>query len=124
MSQAHAAVTETDQCDCLFCNAKCPECGADDVSVSYAPVFEFENDTLNVISITRTSARITLDCDHCGEGFDSDDDDFVLRPLEVALRKALDHSDMTEHQSIPCPDGMFQAASQHFVFAAPQEQRR
>jgi hypothetical protein len=93
------------ECECLFCNAKCPECGSDNVTVRYEPIFEFENDSHNRIDIYMVGARVSLSCLSCYEDFETigDEVDPAMQPLVEATRKALDiptcvHYKSAEHR--------------------------
>jgi len=61
-----------EKCSCIFCNSKCPQCGAKNIKVTYSPVFSFHNDSENYIIINRRSDRLELLCLECDALIDHD----------------------------------------------------
>jgi hypothetical protein len=53
------------KCDCIFCNFKCPECGATEIEITYSPVFTCTNDRNNEITLERGIDNIELSCQEC-----------------------------------------------------------
>jgi len=82
-------------CECLFCNCSCPECGSQHIEVTYKPTFEITNNTQNIIHIRNTGIGLELACQECGAYTATDDfkKDARLDGLQLALWRALDLSD-------------------------------
>ena len=82
-----------EECDCIFCTSKCPECGSEAISVKFKVEWEYDNEDLNKIHISQTKANIEVDCEDCGETFELGDygfgDDKRLLPLRKALSTEL-----------------------------------
>ena len=80
-----------ENCDCLFCNSKCPECGSTDITVKYQPTFEYENSTRNLIMINRGTDCLEVQCQQCGAEFKMDEftTDHEIEPLRKALSATL-----------------------------------
>ena len=55
-----------ENCDCIFCTSKCPECDSINIGVTYKPVFKYENGDKNRISISRMEDEVDLECNDCG----------------------------------------------------------
>jgi len=82
---------EPTSCDCIFCHSKCPECGADDVEISFYPGFSCHNDTEDSIVFSRTDDKIELHCSECGEWIEEDEfSPGKLDPLFNALNRSFD----------------------------------
>ncbi len=86
--------------DCLPCNSKCPECGSTWISVTFKPVFKYENDINNHIRVNHDYSDLELECNECGGSFyyNAFDDDETLWPLVRAIQKACkisSHIDVT-----------------------------
>ncbi len=54
-------------CDCIFCNSKCPECGSINVDANFKLGFNYSNDHKNGIYISRVEDEVELTCNECGE---------------------------------------------------------
>ena len=78
-----------EECDCLFCNSKCPECGSEAIHVTFQPSYEYDNDTENRIFIFSIEDCIKVECDDCGGSFGEHETDQRLHPLIRALRQYL-----------------------------------
>jgi len=77
-------------CDCLFCNSKCPECGSTDIEVKCGAEFTFKNDTEDSISIDQEWGRIQLYCESCGLETDSRNPKYrKLGALQSAIVRSL-----------------------------------
>ena len=83
-----------EECDCLFCTSKCPECGSTAISVRFNMKWEYDNEDLNMIHISQNENSIEVDCEDCGETFELGEygfgDDKRLLPLRKVLLKELD----------------------------------
>jgi hypothetical protein len=55
------------ECDCIFCNSKCPKCGSLDIEVNFKLGFSYINDTKDSINLDCTDEEIELECNTCGE---------------------------------------------------------
>ena len=55
------------KCDCIFCNLKCSKCGAEDIKITYSPVFTCRNLTEKFIAALRENDMLKLECVKCGE---------------------------------------------------------
>ena len=80
-----------DGSDCIFCNSKCPECGAEEIQVTYSPVFSYRNDTENRISIAQTEFSIELECLECDAEYSVGHDDYYGEPI-AKFRRALNNA--------------------------------
>ena len=85
-------------CDCIFCNSKCPECGSTDIRVKYLIEYEYENHMEDHITVSQDIAGVYLLCNSCGEemsdsisfwvddySFHISEPDERLEPLSKAL---------------------------------------
>jgi ribosomal protein S27E len=81
-------------CDCIFCNAKCPDCGSTQVEIIYKPEYTLSNDMENNLDIRVTDSHVELTCEDCGAWI-QDDTDGRLNVLGQALYK---HIGVSEHQ--------------------------
>ena len=54
------------KCDCIFCKFKCSKCGAEDIKVTYSPVFTFRNIKEDFIAVLRETDMLELECTECG----------------------------------------------------------
>ena len=79
-----------EECDCLFCNSKCPECGSEAIHVTFQPSYEYDNDTEDRIFVFSTEDSIKVGCGGCGGTFGEHETEQRLHPLIRALRKYLD----------------------------------
>ena len=77
------------ECDCIFCNLKCPECGAEEIEMTYSPVFTCHNDMKDNIIFDRDADRIELNCDECGAWLTYEDDSEKLEHLRKVLDEKL-----------------------------------
>ncbi len=59
-------------CDCIFCNSECPECGSTAITVRYRPGIQYDNCTGDVIRFERNEDWIEVTCIGCGGEFESD----------------------------------------------------
>lgn len=55
-----------ENCYCLFCTSKCPECGSTDISVYGSTDFEYDNITENTIRVIWRELNATIECNECG----------------------------------------------------------
>ena len=76
---------EQKECDCLFCNSKCPGCGSDDVGVLFRPTFIYDNDTNDSIDIAYVDVEAELTCNECGMMFFGDDLEELINSVEKSL---------------------------------------
>ena len=90
------------KCDCIFCNFKCPECGAEEIQITYSPVFKCHNDTKNYILLNRELDRIELICSECGAWIEYDEHSSDLGKLD-ALQNVL-------NEKLEIPEDM------HFIY--------
>lgn len=87
-----AAHNPDKKCDCLFCVAKCPECGSANIDVRYAPEFRLRNSNPDKIFIDFESVRhMALVCHACDYeiDFDEDEDDRSIHGIQRAIFKML-----------------------------------
>ena len=82
------------ECNCIFCKSKCPECGAEDIEVTYSPIFNYHNDTEDRIFISLVGESIELACSECdawiNENSQYSQDPETLDGLVDALRESLE----------------------------------
>ena len=52
-------------CDCIFCNSKCPECGSENIQVSFRPRYRFLNSNKNCITVTCKFYNGEIKCFEC-----------------------------------------------------------
>jgi hypothetical protein len=80
------------ECDCIFCNSKCPECGSIDIEFKYKAVFQCENTEQDEITLEHDEDEVELQCRNCG-GWIEEPGYSVnnrLGGLSMALDRALD----------------------------------
>jgi len=77
------------KCDCIFCNFKCPECGAEEIEVTYSPVFTCSNVGKDIIIVSRDTDRLELICQECDACLNYEDDREKLEYLKKALNEHL-----------------------------------
>jgi hypothetical protein len=77
------------ECDCIFCNFKCPLCGAEEIEITYSPVFTCSNVARDIIIISRDTDGLELNCQECDTWLDYENDSEKLEPLRKALNKRL-----------------------------------
>ena len=56
-------------CDCIFCQARCPECGSNNVEVEFNPTNFFKNNILNQIEPQIRRVGLAVTCEACGGRF-------------------------------------------------------
>lgn len=78
------------ECDCIFCNSKCPECDSTDVRVQFKLGFSYENDTEDSISLSREPGEIELICEECDTWIISNFNEGRLDKLLSILSQAID----------------------------------
>jgi hypothetical protein len=81
-----------DECNCVFCNSKCPECGSTNIEYEYRVSFTCENTEQDEITLERGEGGIELKCRGCGEWVEEPrySVNNRLDRLSVALNNALD----------------------------------
>jgi len=62
------------KCDCIFCKLKCSKCDAEDIKVTYSPVFTFRNITEDFIAVLRETDMLELECTECGAWIEPGDE--------------------------------------------------
>ena len=60
-----------EKCDCLYCHSKCPSCGSQNISVEFTVKYTFDNNFEDRIFIQRGEDSLSLQCNGCGETFES-----------------------------------------------------
>ena len=80
------------ECDCIFCNSKCPKCGSETISVKFKMTWEYNNDALNDIEINHVDDSIEVECKDCREEYHLGEwgNDQRLLPLRNAILKEID----------------------------------
>ena len=119
MGESKVKHTEKKECDCIFCNSKCPECGSTAIRVTFKPQLEYYNDTENCIFIVTGVTSIKVECEECGEIFEQDDNssDDKLDPLIRSLHRALD---IPIRMSFTCnKDGTIEEKGYRIEFGEP-----
>ena len=76
------------KCDCLFCNSKCPQCGSTLIHVKLGIEYEYDNDSMDKITIQQSNDYIELECEECGNFFVQDTFDGGVSDLD-SLSNAL-----------------------------------
>ena len=100
------------QCDCIFCNCKCPECGSTMVDVLFKPTYVlrrgYEDDSELRFQVQETEVKIECDvCDAMPESSHSDKLSHMVNylgeqiglPETVTIKKNEDGSIDIEHYS-------------------------
>ena len=62
------------KCNCIFCKFKCSKCGAEDIKITYSPVFTFRNITEDFIAVLRETDMLELECTECGAWIEPGDE--------------------------------------------------
>ena len=88
------------KCDCIFCNFKCPVCGAEEINITYSPVFTCSNNENNIITFKQDLKKLELNCQECGEWLNSEN--FEDRDKLENLIIALDNLQLDLSHSIEC----------------------
>jgi hypothetical protein len=84
-----------DECDCVFCNSKCPECGSIDIEYEFKATFRCRNTEQNEITLERGEDGIELECQNCGKWIEEPENSInnKLGSLTIALDRALNLPD-------------------------------
>jgi hypothetical protein len=84
-------IEKGENCDCAFCNSKCPECGSTHVRVEHSIRYEYNNEGKDRIQIGPPEISLKLDCASCYLSFEYGDwePDERLEPLLRALGRHL-----------------------------------
>jgi len=61
------AKTKHKNCDCIFCNSKCPECKSTRVEVKFIIECGYSNFEEDLLSIHQDIVGVLLQCNECGE---------------------------------------------------------
>ena len=82
---------KSENCDCAFCNSKCPECGSSHVRVVYSLWYEYNRGDEDRIQIESPRINLRLHCASCFLSFEYHDwePDEPLEPLVKALWRHL-----------------------------------
>lgn len=82
-----------EKCECPVCQCKCPVCGTTEITVTFRPEWELDNDSGKHIVVRRVGDFIRVACPECGVLEYSDDifheDDADLSNLSLFFKKAL-----------------------------------
>ena len=94
------AKTKHENCDCIFCNSKCPVCGSINVRVKFIIEGEYANSTEDQITIVHNIVGVRVKFNQCRAEtlddiyflesefeFDTDETDDKLVPITKALMK-------------------------------------
>ena len=74
------------QCECLFCNTRCPECASLDVMVKFIPHISYDNQYENrIIFDVEGLRKLQMECKKCGKVSSSKE----LQLLKKALKETL-----------------------------------
>lgn len=62
------------KCECIYCKLECSKCGAEDIKITYSPVFMCRNLTEKFIVALREDDIVKLECVECGEFIEPGDE--------------------------------------------------
>lgn len=105
-----------EDCACIFCKSKCPECGSVDVKVRFKPEYRYKNNQEDLIRIQLVAHRAELDCNECGKYFETHD--AHMAPLARVIAKVLDFNVLYE---VPISKNMKISTK---IYRAPESKRR
>jgi hypothetical protein len=80
----------TEECDCIFCNFNCPECGSVDIEVEFTPRMRTMNFWKNRIELTCDDMDFfQIECDECERTFWEGDAQILSKEFQRLLNRTM-----------------------------------